>query len=485
MLGWVNCHALFSLGLMTIGLWTAGELVEACLAKGEDRAKGFEKVYRLVGAGALSGLACLVNPYGWEGFMFPLRQFLLLTSAHIAKDLFFGIKEFAPLWGKVLVFSHFGRFYLPMDGILLRLLFIAVGVGFLLRRPRWSAPVWILGVAFTALYLTAVKNWSYFSFALIPYAVTGWSQRMLPWRERGAMATRVFLLALSALLLLLMRVDWWSRATSGLGSGLTYSPTGHSSGAAEIIRRAGPEVRIMNPHDLGGWIAWATGQKVYIDGRNDNYPERLYREFVAAGLAENFKALLEVIRSNVVVARESSEGVWIEVLAKEPNWRLVFRSDGIMVFMRTDLAPEIPSVLMEEVAQRIPSNPTAWNKGLEQQAQKPLPGWANTLPFGQLELDDSAGRSAGSVFLGRSREAQAYAWEGIRKSPYFIVELWVNLAAALEMHKEYPQADLCWDAILRKVPDKDLQERAEKARARRNKPDPSPYLQEMQRKGLR
>ena len=485
MLGWVNCHALFSLGLMTIALWTMGELVEACLAKGEDRAKGFEKVYRLVGAGALSGLACLFNPYGWEGFMFPLRQFSLLTTAHIAKDSVFGVNEFAPLWGKALVFSHFGRFCLPLNGILLRLLFIAIGVGFLLRRPRWSAPVWILGVAFTALYLTAVKNWSYFSFALIPYAVTGWSQRMLPWRERGAMAARVFLLALCALLLLLMRVDWWSRATSGLGSGLTYSPTGHSSGAAEIIRRAGPEVRIMNPHDLGGWIAWATGQKVYIDGRNDNYPERLYRESVAAGLAENFKALLEVIRSNVVVARESCEGVWIEVLAKEPNWRLVFRSDGIMVFMRTDLAPEIPAIGKEDTAGKTPSGFAAWDRQLQIEAAKPLPDWWSVLPFGQLVLDGIASQSAGSILLGRSEEGQAYAWEGICKSRYFIVELWVNLAAAFEMAKEYRLADFCWDTILRKVPDKDLQERAEKARARRNKPDPSPYLEEMRRKGLR
>jgi len=485
MLGWVNCHALFSLGLMTIGLWTAGEVVEACLARRGDRTRGFERVYRLMGAGALSGLVCLINPYGWEGLMFPLRQFSLLTSAHIAKDSVFGINEFVPLWGKALVFSQYGRFCLPLNGILLRLLFIGVGVGFLLRRPRWPAPVWILGVAFTALYLTAVKNWSYFSFALIPYAVTGWSQRMLPWRTRAAMPTRFFILALSVLLLLLMRADWWSRATSGLGSGLAYSPTGHSSGAAEIIRRAGPEVRIMNPHDLGGWLAWATGQKVYIDGRNDNYPERLYRESVAAGLAENFKALIEVIRANLVVARELGEGVWIESLAKEPDWRLVFRSDGILVFMRNDLAPEIPALGKENVAGGIPSDFAAWDRQLRVEAAKSLPDWWRALPFGQLVLDGVAGQSAGSILLGRSEEAQAYAWAGICKNRYFIVELWVNLAAAFEMAKEYRLADFCWDTILRKVPDADLQERAEKARARRNKPDPRPYQEEMRRKGLR
>lgn len=299
------------------------------------------------------------------------------------------------------------------------------------------------------------------------------------------MPTRVFILALCALLLLLMKVDWWSRATSGLGSGLAYSPTGHSRGASEIIQRAGPEVRIMNPHDLGGWIAWATGQKVYIDGRNDNYPERLYRESVATGVAENFKALIEVIRANVVVARESGEGVWIETLTKEANWRLVFWSDGILVFMRNDLAPEIPALGREDTAGKTPSDFVAWDRQLQIEAAKPLPDWWSALPFGHLVLDGVAGQSAGSILLGRSEEAQAYAWAGICKNRYFIVELWVNLAAAFEMAKEYPLADFCWETILRKVPDKDLQERAEKARARRNKPDPSPYLEEMRRKGLR
>jgi len=191
------------------------------------------------------------------------------------------------------------------------------------------------------------------------------------------------------------------------------------------------------------------------------------------------------VRANVVVARIGNEGVWIETLAKEPNWRLVFRSDGVMVFMRTDLAPEIPALGKEDTKGKTPSGFAAWDRQLQIEAAKPVPDWWSALPFGQLVLDGAAGQSAGSIFLGRSEEAQAYAWAGICKNRYFIVELWVNLAAAFEMSKEYRLADFCWETILRKVPDKDLQERAEKARARRNKPDPSPYLEEMRRKGLR
>ena len=487
MLGWVNCHALFSLGLMTIGLWTVGEVVEACLVKGEDRRKGFEKVYRLIGAGALSGLVCLINPYGWEGIMFPLRQFSLLTSAHIAKDATFGIGEFFWLWSRELRFLTFGRASLPLTNLMLWSLFFVVAIGFLLRRPRWPFSVWIVGAAFTALYLTAVKNWSYFSFALIPYASAGWSQRVQPWRGYGRAPARIFLVATSAVLIALMAIGWWSRTTAGVFAGLGYDPVWHADQAAELIRQAGPSVRIMNPHDLGGWLAWRTGKKVYIDARNDNYPEKLYREYVATGLANNFLAVLEVTGANVVVARvrTSTEAVWIEALARERDWRLVYRNSGLVVFFQRDLAPEIPALEEQQAGGVRTETGIAWDKVLSKEAAKPLPGWKQALPWGKLEFHEPVSFSAGSILLGWSNQAQAEAWKGIQGTPFFIVELWVNLAASFEMQRDYSRADFCWQTLLAKVAEPALQERAEKARARRNKPDPSPYLEEMRRRGLR
>jgi hypothetical protein len=139
----------------------------------------------------------------------------------------------------------------------------------------------------------------------------------------------------------------------------------------------------------------------------------------------------------------------------------------------------------KKIEEILPANSEAWDSLLRLAGEKPLPGWISTLPLHLLEIDDSSNNSACSICLGKGREGQAYAWAGIEKSRYFLTELWVNLAAAFEMAKEYRLADFCWDTILRKVPDKDLQERAEKARARRNKPNPSPHLEEMRRKGLR
>ena len=108
-------------------------------------------------------------------------------------------------------------------------------------------------------------------------------------------------------------------------------------------------------------------------------------------MSENFKALIEVLRANVVVARIGNEGVWIETLAKEQNWRLVFRSDGVMVFMRNDLAPEIPALGKEDKAGKTPSGFAAWDRQLKIEAAKPAPDWWSALPFGQLVLDGVAG----------------------------------------------------------------------------------------------
>ena len=487
MVGWVNCHALFSLGLVTIGLWTMGEMVEACLAKGEDRKRGFKKIYQLIGAWALSALVCLMNPYGWEGLIFPLRQFTLLTSSHIAKDFVFGIREFEPLWKQGLILSIYGRPFSPVCGLMIWIIFFGVLAGFLMKRPRWTWPVWMVGAIFTFLFLTAVKNWSYFSFALIPYASAGWSQQLEGLREKWGKAGKIVILIICGLLLLLMRVDWLSRMTSNMGYGLSFDPVAHPEGVVEIIRRAGPSARIMNPHDLGGWLAWGTGRQVYIDGRNDNYPERLYKEFIPSLiLPEHFQILLEATRANVVVARVGRENVWIETLAKEPDWRLVYRSPGVVTFFRKDLAPEISAVAEDKkIEESLPANSVIWDQLLHDAAEKPLPGWVNTLPLHLLEPDDSSKNSACSICLGNGRQAQAYAWKGIEENPYFLTELWANLAIGFEMTKDYPRADFCWETILQRVPNRDLQEQSEKARLRRGLPDPRDQLEEMRRRGLR
>lgn len=66
---WVNSQGLFVLGPFILAVW----LFEAVLSRGAF-APGAARWWRTaLGASALAGLACLANPYGIDGALFPLR----------------------------------------------------------------------------------------------------------------------------------------------------------------------------------------------------------------------------------------------------------------------------------------------------------------------------------------------------------------------------------------------------------------------------
>ncbi len=69
MLLWVNTHALFALGLVVIVGYLLDDLVSALVAGRPTRWR------RLVPPSILAGLACLANPYGVRGLLFPMELF--------------------------------------------------------------------------------------------------------------------------------------------------------------------------------------------------------------------------------------------------------------------------------------------------------------------------------------------------------------------------------------------------------------------------
>jgi tetratricopeptide (TPR) repeat protein len=66
MIAWVNTHALFVLGLLVIGGYLLDDFLFAFIAGRSPRWR------QLLPASVLAGLACLANPYGLRGLLFPL-----------------------------------------------------------------------------------------------------------------------------------------------------------------------------------------------------------------------------------------------------------------------------------------------------------------------------------------------------------------------------------------------------------------------------
>jgi hypothetical protein len=81
---WVNTHGLFVLGPIILAAYVAGRLVRPVLGISEvaasRRAGGKPWRFHVAGAAMMVGAACLVNPYGLRGALFPLELFPKITA---------------------------------------------------------------------------------------------------------------------------------------------------------------------------------------------------------------------------------------------------------------------------------------------------------------------------------------------------------------------------------------------------------------------
>ena len=126
---WVNTQGLFVLGLILFG----ASIVDAALRPGAF-APGRKHWWRIVGASAaLTGLACLVNPYGLAGALYPLQLARTMSNPVFSNS----IAELTPI-----------PVFIRRDGLIslpLRLQLVTLGLGavsFLLPM------VWLLSTRF-------------------------------------------------------------------------------------------------------------------------------------------------------------------------------------------------------------------------------------------------------------------------------------------------------------------------------------------------
>lgn len=72
---WANVHGYFLAGLIVLGCFGAGELLQERLGHARRGASS-----RLLKIGGLCALACLVNPYFYEGALYPFREVISVFS---------------------------------------------------------------------------------------------------------------------------------------------------------------------------------------------------------------------------------------------------------------------------------------------------------------------------------------------------------------------------------------------------------------------
>jgi len=481
-LAWVNCHALFSLGLLAVALWMLGDLILQ-IRRGGWRAvsQGVLKACWPVG---LAGMACLINPYGWQGLMFPFHQARIVAGWHVASDM---ILEFKPLW----------RAIFPEDGLssvadyfdstmMLALLFLLLS-GLFLGRLEIPVSAWGPTIIFTFLAFRMVKNFNYFFILVGPYAAVGWDIFLARRKHEIQSFVRGGAVAICLFFCLVVPTGLWSNWCWGMPFGIGLEPKVHPTEISEVLGRCPQQLRVLNGCDNGGWIGWISGKRVFMDGRNDNYSEELLSSYgKSVESREAFVALLDRWQIEAVVARYDNEPLWVPTLIgltrrskgyfKDsvgrtlPLWRCVARDAHTALFLRYDAAPTVvENRSFPPGFDSLRGRENRLDEILREQSKKEEAGWkklflgAEAFP---VELNLLVARS---IDFGEYAEGKSYAVKGMEICPWFFPNLWSNLAYVFEMEGDTERADFCWKTIAAKTTDPKWKAKEAKARERRRR----------------
>lgn len=426
---WVNVHSLFVLGLVVVGIAVVGTLLEE---RRLDR--------RLIAVLVASALACLVTPYVRTVVAFPVLQFSILRGGLVTSELV-GTAEFMSPFSTS-YYTESGRLVLWQPMLFVHLHAALVAVAIVVGRRAWRARDWLLLLAFGFIFVSAVKNHGYFVVATFPAVTAGLSEAARVLRERHPRLRRRLSAGPAAATLivvaLLVTVQVWNGAWYGwqrmphrFGGGVNEAvlPVRASRFLAQAFDRPHP---VLNNWDAGGWLGFATGWPVFIDGRNEVMGEDFYREYLAMKDPARLPAALERYGIRVAVVPFNDLPAWHAWFLDSPSWRLVHRDDRHTVFVHASLAgprPLGPPEAGDDYPDWTPADAAeAIQRGAELGSSSSW--WMRTL-LPQYEPQRELWRALLWLRSGEPEAAAGEAIEGLRRSTLPAPELLAVLGHAL------------------------------------------------------
>jgi len=356
---WINLHGGFILGLLIVGAFAAGrtwELLWAWFVRAEHapggslteawgrsrlslrRWDGWKPLARVWGLLAACVAACLLNPNGLKGLIYPFT--------------YFGNNA---LWNYIYEWAspdfHQQRFQY-FEALLLLLV---VGLAVSGRRPRAAEA--LLAVAFTYLALAAVRNTAVFAVVMGPliaaYLSSGWARIRLrgqagaangdgtgvrlPNRTARRMPIPPAKVALYPAFAVVLAVSVIVAKGPELTDAysLNVQAQRFPAGAVAYLNTHRPAGPLFNSYNWGGYLIWTLYPRlrVYVDGRTDMYGTDFITAFFSTLRADyGWQATLRSQGVRLVLV-EPSTGL-AQALANTPGWRLDYRDDHSVLYER-------------------------------------------------------------------------------------------------------------------------------------------------------
>ncbi|MFN0150558.1 MAG: tetratricopeptide repeat protein [bacterium] len=372
---WVNTHTLFVLGPVVAALLVVAMAAEAAFANGADAAERARRL-RIAGlAAALTTGACLVNPYGVRGALFPLRLFEQLRGTAFKTSIHEFMSPFAANADYTAVI-----YYMALAAVC-----IIAAIWSVRRIDLFGALVCAMMFYLSAI---AIRNIPLFAIAALPFAID--HLRHAPRRFQHAMsrAATPARWCVSAAVCAAALVLAWQIATDRFA--VRQHDTNQFGLGIAAHRYPKRAAEFLAAHPIGGnpfstmheaSYLLARGFRVFIDPRLEVYGEehfRRYEEMLFAGDAWRAAAQEFDIRAAIV---DIGALDFIERLTKSEQWRLVYWDECAAIIARPDAAAGLASIAtvddhdaaLARVRERLPRVTARDHAGVFARAVSPAP----------------------------------------------------------------------------------------------------------------
>ncbi|MDD5489573.1 MAG: hypothetical protein PHP25_02760 [Candidatus Moranbacteria bacterium] len=336
---WVNFHVYFFLGLFLAGTFWFSEIARIVFQKltDEEFAKKIKMVKVLTFMLFLVSLASLVNPFGLEGLLYPLKIF---------KNYGYTIVE-----NKSVSFvENYGVMnpnFALIKAVLILTVLSFVLLLFVNRKKIFLAHL-IFAVFFGVMGWVAIRNFTLLGFFALPvlayncHAVFGQKEGEKNFAKENGIAILYITVAAIGLWCNFKYVSaHWEKMGIGLEPGVAKS--------AEFFQKENIRGPIFNNYDIGGYLIFflPEGEKVFVDNRPEAYPDAFFSQ-VYKPMQENadiFKKVDQEYNFNTVFFYSHDITPWgmnfLKIIQENPEWAKVFGDDYAVIYKKITRESEL------------------------------------------------------------------------------------------------------------------------------------------------
>jgi len=318
---WVNLHGGFIIGLVVLGIYFAGNFLCMFTDSKQWLLTAKDKTLTLAKILGSSTIVCLVNPIGYNIFMFPFN----LISNKFIMDV---VSEFqSPNFHEIQPFKYI-------------LLFTIIIFAYSKRKPNLIEVALI--VLFTSMSLYSVRYIPIFAVIVVPillrYIEYDWMSSLKPLatslRQRienislmDDMAKGYFWPALTLIIIIIIAVNGTITHT--------FDPEKKPVTALEFLNQNHVAGNMFNNDEFGDFVIYTSNNnyKVFIDGRGDMYGSKIIKEYCGVKEFETgWESILDKYKITWIFYDTNS--VFSRFLINRKDWKLIYSDKVASIFVK-------------------------------------------------------------------------------------------------------------------------------------------------------